>query len=143
MNTHYWGTLSAIRAFAPVLKANDGGSIVTVLYALAWFATPTTGAYAAAKAATWNMTNGVRMELAAQGTQVQAVLFGVARTELATDGYEGAMIDPRDVPRAAFDGLVKGEIEVVVDDTTAWVKRSLAGDRAEFYTEVTQTLGVA
>lgn len=143
MDTHYWGTLQVIRAFAPVLGSNGGGAIVNVLSALAWFATSSTGAYGAAKAATWNMTNGVRQELAGQGTHVQSVLFGVARTELATDGYDGPMIDARDVPRAALDGLASGEIEVVVDDTTAWVKQSLAGDRAAFYTEVTQALGVA
>lgn len=143
MDTHYWGTLGVIRAFAPVLERNGGGAIINVLSALAWFATTTTGAYGAAKAAAWNMTNGVRLELAPQGTHVQSVLFGVARTDLATVGYDGPMIDARDVPRAALDGLASGEIEVVVDQTTEWVKESLAGDRAAFYAEVTRTLHVA
>lgn len=71
MDTHFWGTLDVIRAFSPVLAANGGGAIVNVLSALSWFAAPGAGAYAAAKAAEWNMTNGVRLELAAQGTLVQ------------------------------------------------------------------------
>ncbi|MFC4562177.1 SDR family oxidoreductase [Nocardiopsis mangrovi] len=143
MDTHFWGTLDVIRAFAPVLKANGGGGIVNVLSALAWFSTLGAGAYAAAKSAAWNMTNGVRLELAAQGTHVQAVLFGVARTDLAKEGYDGPMIEPREVPRRSFDGLASGEIEVVVDDTTAVVKDYLSGDRAEFYSQITEKLGVS
>ncbi|MFF8577259.1 SDR family oxidoreductase [Streptomyces albidoflavus] len=143
MDTHFWGTLGVIRQFAPVLSANGGGAIVNVLSALSWFATAGTGAYAAAKAAAWNMTNGVRLELAPQRTQVQSVLFGVAATDLAEDGYEGPTIDAREVPRRSFDGLATGSIEVVVDDTTAWVKAALAGDRAAFYEQITARLGVA
>ncbi|WP_405152061.1 SDR family NAD(P)-dependent oxidoreductase [Sphaerisporangium sp. NBC_01403] len=59
-----------IRAFAPVLAANGGGAIVNVLSALSWFASPGNGAYGAAKAAAWNTTNGVRLDLAGQGTLI-------------------------------------------------------------------------
>ncbi len=38
MDTHYWGTLAMVRAFAPVIEANGGGGIVNVLSALSWFA---------------------------------------------------------------------------------------------------------
>ena len=140
MDTHFWGTLGTIRAFAPVLKANGGGAIVNVLSALSWFAAPGSGAYAAAKAAEWNMTNGVRLELAAQGTFVQGVLLGAADTDIMA-GYDGPKIDPRDVPRLAFDGLASGSIEVVVDEWTAMVKASLAGDPVPFYAQMTELLG--
>lgn len=140
MDTHFWGTLHMIRAFGPVLAANGGGAIVNVLSALSWFAAPGAGAYAAAKAAEWNMTNGVRLELASQGTLVQGVLLGAADTDIMA-GYDGPMIDPRDVPRASFDGLAAGAIEVVVDDWTAMVKGSLSGDPVEFYARITDLLG--
>jgi NAD(P)-dependent dehydrogenase (short-subunit alcohol dehydrogenase family) len=135
MDTHFWGTLDVIRQFAPVLASNGGGAIVNVLSALSWFAAPGAGGYAAAKAAEWNMTNGVRLELAAQGTLVQGVLLGAADTDIMAN-YEGPKIDPRDVPRAALDGLEAGSIEVIVDDWTAMVKASLAGDPAEFYKQI-------
>ena len=140
MDTHFWGTLDMIRAFAPVLATNGGGAVVNVLSALSWFAAPGSGSYAAAKAAEWNMTNGVRLELASQGTFVQGVLLGAADTDI-TAGYDGPKIDPRDVPRASFDGLATGAIEVVVDDWTAMVKASLAGDPAAFYAQIAQLLG--
>lgn len=142
MDTHFWGTLDVIREFTPVLAANGGGAIVNVLSALSWFAGPGTGSYAAAKAAEWNMTNGVRLELASQGTLVQGVLLGAADTDIAA-GYDGPKIDPRDVPRQSLDGLAAGSIEVIVDDWTAMVKDSLAGDPAPFYERMTELLGAS
>jgi len=141
MDTHFWGTLDVIREFAPVLATNGGGAVVNVLSALSWFAAPGNGAYAAAKAAEWNMTNGVRLELAGQGTLVQGVLLGAADTDIMAN-YDGPKIDPRDVPRLSLDGLAVGSIEVIVDDWTAMVKASLAGDPAPFYKKMTALLGV-
>jgi hypothetical protein len=43
------------------------------------------------------------------------------------------MNDPADVARAALDGVETGKIEVVVDDWSAHVKASLAGDPSLFY----------
>ncbi|MDF2443126.1 MAG: hypothetical protein JWR01_1329 [Subtercola sp.] len=139
METHFFGTLDVIREFAPVLAGNGGGAIVNVLSALSWFSTLGTGSYSAAKAAEWNMTNGVRLELASQGTFVQGVLLGAAATDLSA-GYDGPKIDPRDVARRSFDGLAAGSIEVIVDDWTAMVKSSLAGDPAEFYAKMNALL---
>ncbi len=140
MDTHFWGTLGMIRAFSPVLAAHQGGAIVNVLSALSWFAAPGTGAYSAAKAAEWNMTNSVRLELADQGTFVQGVVLGAADTDILAD-YDGPKIDPRDVPRRSADGLVAGSIEVIVDDWSAMVKNSLSADPAPFYTQLTELLG--
>ena len=142
MDTHFWGALHMMRAFAPVLARNGGGAIVNILSALSWFAAPGSSAYAAAKSAEWNMTNGVRLELASQGTLVQGVLLGAADTDISA-GYDGPKIDPRDVPRASLDGLASGAIEVIVDDWTAMVKASLAGDPAPFYARMTELLGAA
>lgn len=39
-NVNFWGTLSMARAFAPVLAANDGGSIVNIASSASWFVFP-------------------------------------------------------------------------------------------------------
>jgi len=132
MDTHFWGNLDVIREFAPVLAANGGGAISNVLSASSWFAAPGNGAYGAAKAAAWNMVNSVRLELAAQHTLVQAVMLGATDTDFAAH-YDGPKADPRDVARAALDGLEVGAIEVIVDDWSAMVKASLAEDPRIFY----------
>lgn len=142
IDTHFWGTLDVIREFSPALAANGGGAIVNVLSALSWFAAPGTGSYAAAKAAEWNMTNGVRLELASQGTLVQGVLLGAADTAIAA-GYDGPKIDPREVAHRSLDGVIDGSIEVIVDDWTAMVKGALAGDQAQFYERMTELLGAS
>lgn len=139
MDTHFWGTLGVTRAFAPVLAANGGGAVVNILSALSWFSYPGSGAYAVAKAAEWNMTNGIRQELAGQGTLVQGVHLGAAATDMMA-GYEGPKIDPRDVARASLDGIENGAIEVVVDEWSAMVKASLAADPAAFYSELDRSL---
>jgi NAD(P)-dependent dehydrogenase (short-subunit alcohol dehydrogenase family) len=132
LDVNFWGTLSMVRAFAPVLARNGGGAIVNVSSALSWFAFPGAGSYAVSKAANWNMSNALRLELAGQGTLVTSVHLGSAETDMTRD-YDGPKIDPADAARAALDGVVAGRIEVVVDDWSEMIKASLAEDPAEFY----------
>ncbi len=134
MDTHYWGNLAMVRAFAPVIEGNGGGAIVNVLSALSWFAHPGSGGYAAAKAAEWNMTNAVRLELAPKGVTVQGLHLGAADTDIMA-GYEGPMVDPSDVARASLDGVAAGASEVVVDEWSAMVKASLAHGPDAFYAQ--------
>ncbi len=137
LNTHFWGTLAMVRAFAPVLASNGGGAIVNVLSALSWFSYDGNNAYGVAKAAEWSLTNGIRLELNSQGTLVTGVHLGAADTDIMA-GYEGDMIDPADAARAALDGVQAGELEVVVDDWSAYVKKSLIADPGLFYTDLTR-----
>lgn len=134
MDTHYFGTLHMVRAFAPVLAANGGGAILNVLSALSWFSYDGSNAYAAAKAAEWSLTNGIRLELAGQGTQVTGLHLGAADTDM-TAGYEGDKLDPAVVVRAALDGLEAGRMEVLADEWSAHIKASLANDPSAFYTQ--------
>ncbi|MET7508965.1 SDR family oxidoreductase [Streptomyces albidoflavus] len=133
LETHLFGTLRVIRAFAPVLAAHSGGAIVNVLSVLSWVATPEgSGFYSVAKAAEWNMTNGVRVELAGQRTLVQGVHLGAADTDM-TAGREAPKISPADVARAGLDGVQAGAIEVLADAPSRYVKAALAGDPAALY----------
>ncbi|MFI1733006.1 SDR family oxidoreductase [Streptomyces acidicola] len=136
LDTHFFGTLGVIRAFAPVLASNGGGGIVNILSVLSWFASDEAGAYSVAKAAEWNMTNGLRLELADQKTLVQGVHLGAADTDIMA-GFDVPKIDPADVARASLDGVQSGAIEVLVDDASRYVKASLAADPAEFYAQST------
>ena len=132
METHFFGTLGVVRAFAPVLARNGGGAIANVLSALSWFSISGANAYAAAKAAEWSLTNGVRIELTGQGTSVTGIVLGAADTDMMA-GYTGPMTAPADVVRAALDGVQAGAWEVLVDDWSRGVKASLAADPREFY----------
>ncbi|GII56205.1 short-chain dehydrogenase [Planotetraspora thailandica] len=136
MDTHFYGTLSMVRAFAPVLGGNGGGTILNVLSAMSWFSYDGANAYGAAKAAAWSLTNGIRIELADQGTLVTGLHLGSADTDMMA-GYDGDKIDPAEVVRAALDGIEAGKLEVVADEWSAHVKASLAADPSAFYSTTT------
>jgi NAD(P)-dependent dehydrogenase (short-subunit alcohol dehydrogenase family) len=133
MDTHFYGTLGMIRAFAPVLAAGGGGAILNVLSAMSWFSYDYSNAYGAAKAAEWSLTNAVRLELHGQGTQVTGLHLGSADTDMMAH-YDGEKTDPADVVRTALDGVEAGRFEVLADEWSAGIKASLAGDPSEFYT---------
>lgn len=134
MDSNYYGTLAMIRAFAPILARNGGGAILNVLSAAAWSTVDGNTAYAAAKSAEWGLTNGVRVELARQGTQVTSLVPGLIRTDtllqFARDAGielpEEHMNDPADLARIALDGLEAGDVEIV-DQMGAEAKAALAG----------------
>ena len=132
MDTNFFGTLAVTRAFAGVLAANGGGAIVNVLSALSFFSWDGVTSYSAAKAAEWSLTAGTRVELAPQGTQVLGLHLGAADTDMMA-GYQGPLLDPADVVRAALDGLEAGQVEVLVDDWSRAAKAGVAEDPAAFY----------
>lgn len=134
MDTHFWGNLAMMRAFAPHIEANGGGAIVNVLSALSWFAYPGSGGYASAKAAEWNLTNAVRLELRGTGITVQGLHLGAADTDIMA-GFDGPKLDPVVAARASLDGVERDLAEVVVDDWSAAVKASLAQPPEAFYAQ--------
>jgi len=67
IEVNYFGTLMMCRAFAPILRQNQGGAIVNMVSMVARVNLPFNGSYSASKAATLSLTQGVRAELAAQG----------------------------------------------------------------------------
>ena len=127
METHYFGTLSVIRAFVPVIEGNDGGAILNMLSVLSWLHAPGSGAYSAAKAAGWAMTDALRQELAPRGIQVTAVHVGYMDTEMAAFAPADQKTDPAVVAELALDGLLAGEPEVLADDLTRATKAQLSG----------------
>lgn len=134
MESNYFGTLNVIRAFAPVLARNGGGAILNVLSAAAWLTVEGNTAYAAAKSAEWGLTNGARLELAGQGTQVVGLMPGLIGTETLFDFArsagiefpEGTVTEPADLVTLALDGLEAGEVEIA-DAIGLQAKATLAG----------------
>jgi NAD(P)-dependent dehydrogenase (short-subunit alcohol dehydrogenase family) len=135
MDTNFWGALAMVRAFAPVLAANGGGAILNVLSAQSWFAYPGSNGYHASKAAQWAQTNAARLELAGQGTLVTGLHLGAVDTDFSA-AYDGPKGDPADAVRAGLDGVEAGAVEVIADDWSAHIKKSLAEDPTPLYEEI-------
>jgi NAD(P)-dependent dehydrogenase (short-subunit alcohol dehydrogenase family) len=132
LETNFFGPLTVVREFAPVLAANGGGAVLNMLSALSWFSSDGANSYSVAKAAEWSMTNGIRLELIGQGTYVAGVHIGLVDTDMAA-GLDLPKSAPADIVRIALDGIEAGLIEIVADDWSAHVKASLSADPALFY----------
>ncbi|OBF29585.1 short-chain dehydrogenase [Mycobacterium sp. ACS1612] len=126
IETHFLGTLAVTRAFVPVIESNGGGSILNVLSVLSWAHAPEFGAYSAAKAAGWAMTDAIRQELAPRGIHVASLHVGYMDTDMAAHAPADRKTDPSVVAKLALDGLFAGEPEVIADDLTRHVKAQLS-----------------
>jgi NAD(P)-dependent dehydrogenase (short-subunit alcohol dehydrogenase family) len=126
MDTHYFGTLNVTRAFAPIIERNGGGGILNVLSVLSWLHVRTSGAYSAAKAASWAMTDAVREELAPRGIHVAALHVGYMDTDMVSYIPADQKIDPAVVARLALDGLFAGEPEILADELSRSAKANLS-----------------
>jgi len=123
-DTNALGPLRVTRALAPVLAARGGGAFVNIHSVLSWLAG--SGAYGASKAAIWSLTNSLRVELSAQGTQVLGVHVGFIDTEMVS-AIGLAKSAPATVAATILDALEAGEHEVLADEVTTAVKAKLSG----------------
>jgi len=133
--TNVWGPFSLSKAFAPVLASNGGGVIVNVLSAVSWMTIKEVATYAMSKSAAWSMTNGLRLELARQGTLVVAVHPAFIDTDMAA-GVDMPKTTPFQVVERTLNAVESRQPEVLADDTSAFVKNSLPKHIETFYPKV-------
>ncbi|MEV6898524.1 SDR family oxidoreductase [Amycolatopsis sp. NPDC051372] len=135
--TNVFGALAVAQAFAPVLAANGGGALVDIHSALSWLAK--SGAYSSSKAALWQITNSLRLDLAGQKTHVLGAHLGYTDTPM-TRALTVEKEDPRDIVTAIYDGLEAGALEVLADKTSRDIKENLSGPVEALYPELTATV---
>ena len=131
LDTNFFGPLRLTQAFAPILAANGGGAILNVLSIASWISGPLLGSYGMSKSAAWAMTNGTRIELQDQKTQVLALHVGFIDTDL-TRGMDVPKLAPEAVVRTTYDALEAGASEVLADEFTRQVHRGLSADPAVY-----------
>ncbi|MEU4667938.1 SDR family oxidoreductase [Amycolatopsis sp. NPDC023774] len=118
-DTNVFGALAVAQAFAPVLAAHGGGALVDIHSALSWLAK--SGAYSSSKAALWQITNSLRLDLAGQKTHVLGAHLGYTDTPMTKD-LTVEKEDPRNIVAAIYDGLEAGAHEVLADKTSRDIK---------------------
>lgn len=114
-----------------MLAANGGGAVLNVLSALSWVSLPGSATYSASKAAAWALSNGLRQELRAQGTQVTSLHVGYMDTDMVRS-VAGPKASPADVARQALQALAAGDFEVLADEVSRQVKQSLSTARPAY-----------
>jgi NAD(P)-dependent dehydrogenase (short-subunit alcohol dehydrogenase family) len=135
MDTHFFGTLSVTRAFAPQIAANGGGTILNVLSGLSWVSFPEAGAYCAAKSAEWSLTNALRLQLADQNIRVAGLHVGYMDTDMVRSVTD-AKSDPTDIARIAIDGIAGGAYEILADNVSRQAQAALAGGVTALYPQL-------
>lgn len=128
VDVNFWGNLSMVRTFAPVLARNGGGAILNIASAASWFAFPGGSAQGPSKAAIRSVSDELRRELAGQRTLFTSVHLGAANTATTKDSDAPEMA-PADVAHAALDGIGADAFEVVIDDFSVMVRASLRSPR--------------
>jgi NAD(P)-dependent dehydrogenase (short-subunit alcohol dehydrogenase family) len=132
MDTHFFGTLAVIRAFAPQLAAQENSAVLNILSALSWLTFPGIGAYCAAKSAEWSLTNALRLELAPQGTRVSSLHVGYMDTDMTRD-VDAPKSDPAVIAKLAIDGIEAGDAEIIADEVSRRVQAGLSSGVAALY----------
>jgi short-subunit dehydrogenase len=130
------------RAFAPILAANGGGTLINLLSILARVASPAGGGYSASKAAALSLTQAVRAELQAQGTRVIGVLPGFVDTAM-TEGVSAPKIQPGEVVRATLDALQTDQDEVYPGEAATQIATLLLQDPKAVERLFAQSVSVA
>jgi NAD(P)-dependent dehydrogenase (short-subunit alcohol dehydrogenase family) len=130
MDTNFWGMLRVCRAFAPVLRRHGGGALVNILSMGALANMPFVGSYCASKAAALSLTQGVRAELAAQGTLVVGVIAGPIQTDMAREHEKEGRFPASMIAGATLDGIEAGQTTVYPDPRSARLRDDFARDPA-------------
>lgn len=135
MDTHFFGTLSMIRAFAPIIEKNGGGAILNILSVLSWFSLGGASAYSAAKSAEWSLTNSLRLTLAPKNIRVAGLHVGFMDTDM-TAKVQAPKVNPTEVAKLAIDGIENDGYEIVADETSQKVLRDLSGGVHTMYPQL-------
>lgn len=133
--TNFFAMLRMSKTFAPILKANNGGALLNVLSVASWLNRGELAAYSASKSAAWSLTNALRIELAAQKTQVLALHMGYVDTDL-THGFDVPKSSPEEIVKRALDGLEAGLDEVLADEITLQVKQGMTAARPSYLPQI-------
>lgn len=127
MEVNYFGTLRVTRAFAPILKKNGGGALVNILTVASLGNFPVLGSYSASKAALHSMTQGIRAELAEQGTRVFGVFPGPIETDMAKD-FDMEKSSPDMIAEGTLKAIEQGEEDIFIDPMAVQFRKDYFAD---------------
>lgn len=135
MEVNVFGMLRMVRAFAPVLAKNGGGAFANMLSVVSWFVFPFNATYCASKHAALALTEGVRIQLKAQGTQVVAVYAGFIDTDMAA-GFDREKTPPQQVAERTLAGIRDGVNDVLADARAEAIWQAVTTDPAQLHAQM-------
>ena len=115
MDVNYIAPLAITQKFAPILKANGGGALVTVSSIVGHVSMPAATTYCASKYAVQSIILNARAQLSSQGTQVIGVYPGPIDTDMG-DGLDMDKFPPSQVAQETLKAIESGEEDVFTDE---------------------------
>lgn len=109
INTNVYGLIRVAQAFAPVLKANGGGTLVQVNSISSLKNVPEFTTYCASKAAAYSVTQAFKQILAEQGTTVISIHPGPTDTAMGDIVASDVTESPELVADAVVDAVKSGQ----------------------------------
>lgn len=117
LTVNFFGPYAVTHAFLPHLTRSRG-AVVNVLSLAALASVPGMAGYSASKAAALALTQTLRLQLAAQGVRVHAVLAGPVDTDMVRS-LDIPKAAPSAVAAAILDGVAAGDDDIFPDPLSA------------------------
>ena len=136
IDTNVFGLMHMAQAFAPVLKANGGGTFIQLNSIASMQSFMASSTYCASKAAAYSMTQALRLQLGQQGTRVFSVHPGPIATDMAADAGIMDIAEPANVVGQCVIEALEGDDFHVYPDAIA---KTLGANYASFAKNVIET----
>lgn len=114
-----FGFIRLVRAFAPVLARNGGGTLVQLNSIVSMKCFPDFTTYCASKAAAYAVTQALKFQLAEQGTRVVSIHPGPIATDMGNAAGLADVAEPANLVADALIEALAGEEFHVWPDATA------------------------
>lgn len=132
MEVNYFGTLSMVHSFAPVLEKHKG-AVANVISLLGFASVAMMGGYSASKAALFSATQAMRTELKPKGVSVHGIFPGLIDTDMSKD-FAMDKASPKVTAEGIVAGLLADKEDIFPDPMAAglgelWAKDPKALER--------------
>ncbi len=127
MQVNYFGTLSMVNAFVPVIERNGGGTIANVISVVGLASMAGIGGYSASKAALFSATQAMRAQLKARDILVCGIFPGPIDTDMAKD-FPMEKADVNKTAENIVAGIIADREDIFPDSMSAEVGKLWATD---------------
>jgi NAD(P)-dependent dehydrogenase (short-subunit alcohol dehydrogenase family) len=127
MQINYFGTISMVQAFAPILEKNGGGSITNLCSIIGLAPMAGVGGYSASKAAVHSATQAMRIELKVKNISVHGVYPGPIDTDMAK-GFDLPKTSATETAENIVNGIASGTEDIFPDGMSSQLSEVYAKD---------------
>lgn len=126
MQVNFFGTVSMIQSFAPVIEKKGGGAIANLISIVGLAPMPGAAGYCASKAALFSATQSMRTELKPKNISVHGIFPGPVDTQMAKD-FNFTKTSAEVAAENIISGIAAGQEDIFPDPMSKnlsqlWVK---------------------